>query len=85
MAAHGWVIVYLNSFDAGLRFPLPVIVFYVLADYNMALTQLTSNSVKFIIGFMLLCVHTHQVYYLSCLSSMPLVEEEHVVVLYFQL
>ncbi|GKV04723.1 hypothetical protein SLEP1_g16837 [Rubroshorea leprosula] len=51
----GWVPVYVDHFDAGLRFPLPGLIFDVLAEYELALTQLTPNSIKFIIGFMLLC------------------------------
>ncbi|GKU91873.1 hypothetical protein SLEP1_g5687 [Rubroshorea leprosula] len=51
----GWVPVYVDHFDAGLRFPLPGLIFDVLADYELALSQLTPNSIKFIIGFMLLC------------------------------
>ncbi|GKV45804.1 hypothetical protein SLEP1_g52849 [Rubroshorea leprosula] len=51
----GWIPVYANHFDAGLRFPLAGLVFDLLADYELALTQLTPNSIRFIIGFMLLC------------------------------
>ncbi|GKV37977.1 hypothetical protein SLEP1_g45936 [Rubroshorea leprosula] len=51
----GWVPVYVDHFDAGLHFPLPGIIFDVLAKYELALSQLTPNSIKFIIGFMLLC------------------------------
>ncbi|GKV51995.1 hypothetical protein SLEP1_g58605 [Rubroshorea leprosula] len=51
----GWIPVYVDHFDAGLRFPLPGLVFDLLADYELALTQLTPNSIRFIIGFMLLC------------------------------
>ncbi|GKU91006.1 hypothetical protein SLEP1_g4937 [Rubroshorea leprosula] len=51
----GWVPVYVDHFDAGLRFPLPGLIFDVLAEYELALSQLTPNSIKFIIGFMLLC------------------------------
>ncbi|GKV53119.1 hypothetical protein SLEP1_g59663 [Rubroshorea leprosula] len=51
----GWVPVYVDHFEAGLRFPLPGLVFDVLAEYELALSQLTPNSIKFIIGFMLLC------------------------------
>ncbi|GKV40692.1 hypothetical protein SLEP1_g48303 [Rubroshorea leprosula] len=51
----GWIPVYADHFDAGLRFPLPGLVFDLLADYELALTQLTPNSIRFIIGFMLLC------------------------------
>ncbi|GKU97610.1 hypothetical protein SLEP1_g10737 [Rubroshorea leprosula] len=51
----GWILVYVDHFDAGLRFPLPGLIFDLLADYELALTQLTPNSIRFIIGFMLLC------------------------------
>ncbi|GKV32494.1 hypothetical protein SLEP1_g41094 [Rubroshorea leprosula] len=51
----GWVPVYVDHFDVGLRFPLPRLIFDVLAEYELALSQLTPNSIKFIIGFMLLC------------------------------
>ncbi|GKV52266.1 hypothetical protein SLEP1_g58854 [Rubroshorea leprosula] len=51
----GWIPVYVDHFDAGLRFPLPGLVFDLLAEYELALTQLTPNSIRFIIGFMLLC------------------------------
>ncbi|GKV21426.1 hypothetical protein SLEP1_g31407 [Rubroshorea leprosula] len=51
----GWVPVYVDHFEAGLRFPLPELIFDVLAEYELALSQLTPNSIKFIIGFMLLC------------------------------
>ncbi|GKV35524.1 hypothetical protein SLEP1_g43781 [Rubroshorea leprosula] len=51
----GWVPGYVDHFDAGLRFPLPGLIFDVLAEYELALSQLTPNSIKFIIGFMLLC------------------------------
>ncbi|GKV25974.1 hypothetical protein SLEP1_g35344 [Rubroshorea leprosula] len=51
----GWIPVYVDHFDAGLRFPLPRLVFNLLADYELALMQLTLNSIRFIIGFMLLC------------------------------
>ncbi|GKV10022.1 hypothetical protein SLEP1_g21447 [Rubroshorea leprosula] len=51
----GWIPVYADHFDAGLRFPLPGLVFDLLADYKLALTQLTPNSIRFIVGFMLLC------------------------------
>ncbi|GKV38405.1 hypothetical protein SLEP1_g46319 [Rubroshorea leprosula] len=50
-----WIPVYADYFDAGLRFPLPGLVFDLLAEYELALTQLTPNSIRFIIGFMLLC------------------------------
>ncbi|GKV39927.1 hypothetical protein SLEP1_g47621 [Rubroshorea leprosula] len=51
----GWIPVYVDHFEAGLRFPLPGLVFNLLGDYELALTQLTPNSIRFIIGFMLLC------------------------------
>ncbi|GKU90938.1 hypothetical protein SLEP1_g4879 [Rubroshorea leprosula] len=51
----GWIPVYADHFDTGLRFPLPRLVFDLLAEYELALTQLTPNSIRFIIGFMLLC------------------------------
>ncbi|GKV43232.1 hypothetical protein SLEP1_g50547 [Rubroshorea leprosula] len=51
----GWVLVYVDHFDAGLRFPLLGLIFDVLAEYELALSQLTPNSIMFIIGFMLLC------------------------------
>ncbi|GKU97606.1 hypothetical protein SLEP1_g10733 [Rubroshorea leprosula] len=51
----GWIPVYVDHFDASLRFPLPGLIFDLLADYELALTQLTPNSIRFIIGFMLLC------------------------------
>ncbi|GKV49653.1 hypothetical protein SLEP1_g56391 [Rubroshorea leprosula] len=51
----GWIPVYTDHFDAGLRFPLPGLVFDLLAEYELALTQLTPNSIRFIMGFMLLC------------------------------
>ncbi|GKU99703.1 hypothetical protein SLEP1_g12507 [Rubroshorea leprosula] len=55
-----WIPVYVDHFEAGLRFPLPGLIFdlladYELADYELALTQLTPNNIRFIIGFMLLC------------------------------
>ncbi|GKV51634.1 hypothetical protein SLEP1_g58270 [Rubroshorea leprosula] len=43
----GWVPVYVDHFDAGLRFPLPGLIFDVLAKYELALSQLTPNSIKF--------------------------------------
>ncbi|GKV50052.1 hypothetical protein SLEP1_g56767 [Rubroshorea leprosula] len=52
----GWIPVYVDHFDAGLRFPLPGLVFDLLVEYELALTQLTPNSIRFIISFMLLCV-----------------------------
>ncbi|GKV40898.1 hypothetical protein SLEP1_g48493 [Rubroshorea leprosula] len=51
----GWVLVYVDHFDADLCFPLPGLIFDVLAEYELTLSQLTPNSIKFIIGFMLLC------------------------------
>ncbi|GKV48587.1 hypothetical protein SLEP1_g55386 [Rubroshorea leprosula] len=51
----GWVLVYVDHFDADLCFPLPELIFDVLAECELALSQLTPNSIKFIIGFMLLC------------------------------
>ncbi|GKV27811.1 hypothetical protein SLEP1_g36935 [Rubroshorea leprosula] len=51
----GWIPVYADHFDAGLRFPLPGLIFDLLVDYELALMQLTPNSIRFIIGFMLLC------------------------------
>ncbi|GKV25971.1 hypothetical protein SLEP1_g35341 [Rubroshorea leprosula] len=51
----GWILVYVDHRDAGLRFPLPGLIFDLLADYELALAQLTPNSIRFIIGFMLLC------------------------------
>ncbi|GKV12597.1 hypothetical protein SLEP1_g23718 [Rubroshorea leprosula] len=51
----GWIPVYVDHFEAGLRFPLPGLVFDMLANYELALTQLTPNNIRFIIGFMLLC------------------------------
>ncbi|GKV19164.1 hypothetical protein SLEP1_g29458 [Rubroshorea leprosula] len=51
----GWVPIYVDHFDADLRFPLPGLIFDVLTEYELALPQLTPNSIKFIIGFMLLC------------------------------
>ncbi|GKV08870.1 hypothetical protein SLEP1_g20441 [Rubroshorea leprosula] len=51
----GWVPLYVDHFDAGLRFPLPGLIFDVLAEYELALSQLTPNNIKFIVGFMLLC------------------------------
>ncbi|GKU90838.1 hypothetical protein SLEP1_g4782 [Rubroshorea leprosula] len=51
----GWIPVYADHFDAGLRFPLPGFVFDLLAEYELALTQLTPNSIRFVMGFMLLC------------------------------
>ncbi|GKU88639.1 hypothetical protein SLEP1_g2876 [Rubroshorea leprosula] len=51
----GWIPVYVDHFDAGLRFPLPGLVFDLLAEYELALTQITPNSIRFIMGFMLLC------------------------------
>ncbi|GKV06921.1 hypothetical protein SLEP1_g18738 [Rubroshorea leprosula] len=51
----GWILVYVDHFDADLRFPLPGLIFDVLEEYELALTKLTPNSIKFIIGFMLLC------------------------------
>ncbi|GKV49100.1 hypothetical protein SLEP1_g55867 [Rubroshorea leprosula] len=47
--------IYVDHFDAGLCFPLPGLIFDILAEYELVLTQLTPNSIKFIIGFMLLC------------------------------
>ncbi|GKV53246.1 hypothetical protein SLEP1_g59781 [Rubroshorea leprosula] len=55
MSPTGWIPVYTDHFDAGLRFPLPGLIFDLLAKYELALTQLTPNSIRFIIGFMLLC------------------------------
>ncbi|GKV35866.1 hypothetical protein SLEP1_g44072 [Rubroshorea leprosula] len=52
----GWIPVYMDHFDAGLQFPMPGLVFDLLVDYELALTQLTPNSIRFIIGFMLLCL-----------------------------
>ncbi|GLU19814.1 hypothetical protein SLE2022_360400 [Rubroshorea leprosula] len=34
----GWIPVYADHFDAGLRFPLPGLVFDLLAEYELALT-----------------------------------------------
>ncbi|GKV48708.1 hypothetical protein SLEP1_g55511 [Rubroshorea leprosula] len=51
----GWILVYVDHFEAGLRFPLPGLIFDRLAHYELGLTQLTPNSIRFIIGFMLLC------------------------------
>ncbi|GKV19154.1 hypothetical protein SLEP1_g29447 [Rubroshorea leprosula] len=42
----GWIPVYVDHFDAGLRFPLPGLVFDLLADYELALTQLMPNSIR---------------------------------------
>lgn len=57
MAANKWFPMYLDSFEAGLRFPLLGLIFDVLANYGLALTQLIPNLVKFLVGFMLLCAH----------------------------
>ncbi|GKV01993.1 hypothetical protein SLEP1_g14487 [Rubroshorea leprosula] len=51
----GWVPMYVDHFDADLHFPLLGLIFDVLAEYELALSQLTPNSIKFIIGFMLFC------------------------------
>ncbi|GKV01814.1 hypothetical protein SLEP1_g14336 [Rubroshorea leprosula] len=51
----GWILVCVDHFDASLRFPLPSLIFDLLVDYELALTQLTPNNIRFIIGFMLLC------------------------------
>ncbi|GKV29734.1 hypothetical protein SLEP1_g38635 [Rubroshorea leprosula] len=42
----GWIPVYVDHFDAGLRFSLPGLVFDLLAEYELALTQLTPNSIR---------------------------------------
>ncbi|GKU90645.1 hypothetical protein SLEP1_g4615 [Rubroshorea leprosula] len=55
MSPTGWIPVYADHFDVGLRFPLPGLIFDLLAEYELALTQLTPNNIRFIIGFMLLC------------------------------
>ncbi|GKV48042.1 hypothetical protein SLEP1_g54878 [Rubroshorea leprosula] len=55
VSATGWIPVYVDHFDAGLRFPLSGLIFDILSEYELALTQLTPNSIKFIVGFMLLC------------------------------
>ncbi|GKV02463.1 hypothetical protein SLEP1_g14898 [Rubroshorea leprosula] len=55
VSATGWIPVYVDHFDAGLRFPLSGLIFDILLEYELALTQLTPNSIKFIVGFMLLC------------------------------
>ncbi|GKV01866.1 hypothetical protein SLEP1_g14381 [Rubroshorea leprosula] len=36
----GWIPVYMDHFDVGLRFPLPRLIFDLLADYKLALTSL---------------------------------------------
>ncbi|GKV11499.1 hypothetical protein SLEP1_g22756 [Rubroshorea leprosula] len=55
VSATGWIPVYVDHFDAGLRFPLSGLIFDILSEYELALTQLTPNSIKFIVRFMLLC------------------------------
>ncbi|GKV01439.1 hypothetical protein SLEP1_g13990 [Rubroshorea leprosula] len=50
----GWIPVYVDHFDAGLQFPLPGLVFDLLAEYELALTQLTPNSIS--AG----CARTHE-------------------------
>ncbi|GKV02986.1 hypothetical protein SLEP1_g15356 [Rubroshorea leprosula] len=55
VSAIGWIPIYVDHFDAGLRFPLSGLIFDILSKYELALTQLTPNSIKFIVGFMLLC------------------------------
>ncbi|GKV49003.1 hypothetical protein SLEP1_g55777 [Rubroshorea leprosula] len=55
VSATGWIPVYVDHFDAGLRFPLSGLIYDILSEYELALTQLTPNSIKFIVGFMLLC------------------------------
>ncbi|GKV01526.1 hypothetical protein SLEP1_g14075 [Rubroshorea leprosula] len=55
VSATGWILVYVDHFDAGLRFPLSGLIFDILSEYELALTQLTPNSIKFVVGFMLLC------------------------------
>ncbi|GKV27242.1 hypothetical protein SLEP1_g36435 [Rubroshorea leprosula] len=55
VSATGWIPVYVDHFDAGLRFPLPGLIFDILSEYELSLTQFTPNSIKFIVGFMLLC------------------------------
>ncbi|GKV51565.1 hypothetical protein SLEP1_g58207 [Rubroshorea leprosula] len=55
VSATGWIPVYVDHFDAGLRFPLSRLIFDILSEYELELTQLTPNSIKFIVGFMLLC------------------------------
>lgn len=45
---------YVNDLDAKLRFPLLGLIFDMLAKYRLAIMQVTPNSVKFLIGFMLL-------------------------------
>ncbi|GKV40453.1 hypothetical protein SLEP1_g48098 [Rubroshorea leprosula] len=42
----GWIPVYVDHFDAGLRFPLLGLIFDLLVDYELALTQLTPNSIR---------------------------------------
>ncbi|GKV11535.1 hypothetical protein SLEP1_g22784 [Rubroshorea leprosula] len=44
----GWVPMYVDHFDTCLHFPLPGLIFYVLVEYELALTQLTPNSIKFV-------------------------------------
>ncbi|GKV29042.1 hypothetical protein SLEP1_g38015 [Rubroshorea leprosula] len=55
VSATGWIPVYVDHFDAGLRSPLAGLIFDILAKYELVLTQLTPNSIKFIVEFMLLC------------------------------
>ncbi|GKU99758.1 hypothetical protein SLEP1_g12557 [Rubroshorea leprosula] len=38
--------VYMDHFEAGLQFPLPGLIFHLLANYELALTQLTPNSIS---------------------------------------
>lgn len=51
----GWILFYLDHFEVSLRFPLHWLVVELLIECELALAQLTPNSMKFVMGFTLLC------------------------------
>ncbi|GKU95533.1 hypothetical protein SLEP1_g8882 [Rubroshorea leprosula] len=50
-----WMPVYAHYLAAGLRFPLPDLLVWLLLEYSVGLTQLSPNAVRVIIGFVVYC------------------------------
>ncbi|GKV39438.1 hypothetical protein SLEP1_g47203 [Rubroshorea leprosula] len=55
--------------------PLSGLIFDILSEYELALTQLTPNSIKFIVGFMLLCarleIPAKAIVFRACVHELP--------------
>lgn len=55
----GRITVYEDFLQSGLRFPLPTLLLDLLKHYQLSLSQLIPNSIRMLIGFLILCrIHT---------------------------